>query len=140
MTPVIYNRSLQSQWQIHKCVGSRLCCREKFQKFITGSVRAEKQQFFQYLAQSQQEEVLLQTDGITASLKVCLLGVTTHQISRTLNVRHVNLKPMTNFGFHKFISSIVLDRNIHRIQRYVYFSHPHKNWADCQKTDSGGIN
>ena len=47
---------------------------------------------------------------------------------------------MTNFGFQKFISSIMLDRKIHGIQRYDYFSHPHKNWADCQKTDSGGIN
>ena len=38
VTPVIWNRSSQSQWQTHEyCVGSELCCREKFGKFLMGT-------------------------------------------------------------------------------------------------------
>ena len=35
ITPATYNVTAWSRWQIHKCVGSGLCCSEKFWKFLT---------------------------------------------------------------------------------------------------------
>jgi len=87
-----------SRWQIHKCVGSGVCCSEKFRD--AGRATAKKQNF-RYAAHNTHKKVLImQTSyqGKVYTPKVCLLADSAHQTG--------NPKPDKIVVFWKMFSSI----------------------------------
>ena len=48
--PVMHNGSPRCRWQTYTCVGSGICCRENFPKFLTWAEPDPKRRFFRYTA------------------------------------------------------------------------------------------
>jgi len=87
-TPVVYNGSSRSRRQTHKWVGSGLCCPEKNPEvFNKGGTRAKNGAIGGIRRTAYRKKLYYETvvQWKIDTPKVCLLMVSTHQMSRTSN-------------------------------------------------------